>query len=527
MTDRQSIIYIDNDFQYQVTRTMLISRKKALMAAVYMGSFMATLDISIVTVALPHMQQALSIEMSGLQWIVDAYALCLSAFMLSAGAIGDRYGRKKSWMAGAVVFTLGSAVCGWAGALPGLLAGRAIQGLGAALLIPGALSILTQAFPDPGERARVIGGWSSFTALALIVGPILGGLLVDTIGWPSIFIINLPIGMLALALGAWGIPETSHPAHAALDPLGQGLSVFWLAAMTYGMIAANEHGWSSMQAVLSLAAGGLGLIAFLVVQARVPRPLLPLPLFRDAGFSVINFSSFVLGFSAYTTVFFLPVFFQQVQGWSPTATGWAMAPMFASQTVVASMFGRIARQAGLRRAMVAGYLVSGLALMGLATLGPHTAYGVVAAILVALGGGMGLAIPASGAAIMATVAPERSGMASSTTNAIRQTGVTMGIALLATLMTATAVRNLANALRGQGIAGAGDLAYQAVAHNSVAALQDGVDHAQAMLSQAYAGGFHAAMLFAAVMPLLAALVLVRVRFSQDNPAQACGKRRGP
>jgi MFS family permease len=299
-------------------------RRIALVAAVYLGSFIATLDVSIVNVALPTLQRALATDLAGLQWVIDIYALCLSAFILSAGPVGDRYGRKRAWLAGVVVFTLGSAMCAMAGNLSTLLAGRAVQGVAGALMIPGALSLLAHAFPEPASRARVIGGWSSFTALSLILGPMLGGLLVDHAGWQSIFLINLPIGVLTVGLGLWGIRESSHPEHAALDPLGQVLSVLWLGALTYGLIAAGEYGWGSGRAATALVAAAIGLALFLMVEARVARPLLPLALFRDARFSATNFASFVLGFSSYASLFFFSLFLQQVQGWSPSDTGWRL-----------------------------------------------------------------------------------------------------------------------------------------------------------------------------------------------------------
>jgi len=193
---------------------MTPSRRRALVLAVNLGSFITILDISIVNVALPTMQAALRIDMAGLQWVVDAYALFLSAFMLSAGPLGDRYGRKRSWLAGVLLFTVGSALCGLAGNLPMLLAGRAVQGVAGALLIPGALSLLTQAFPDARERAQAIGVWASCNAISLIVGPMLGGVLVAHFSWQSIFLINLPVGALAIALGLWSIQES----RAALQP---------------------------------------------------------------------------------------------------------------------------------------------------------------------------------------------------------------------------------------------------------------------------------------------------------------------
>ncbi|OKN80484.1 hypothetical protein AM443_001496 [Pseudomonas aeruginosa] len=251
------------------------SRRVALVAAIYLGTFIASLDISIVNLALPTLQYALDTDLAGLQWVVDAYALCLSAFMLSSGPLSDRYGRKLTWLLGVGLFSFGSLLCALATSLPLLLFGRAVQGIAGALLIPGALSILTQAFHDPGQRAQVIGGWTSFSALSLILGPLLGGLLVEHAGWQSIFLINLPLGLLALALGLWGIEETAHPEHAAFDPLGQLLSVVWLGALTYALIAAGEGGWLSPTAWPALLLAGVGLLGFLFVERRTARPLLP------------------------------------------------------------------------------------------------------------------------------------------------------------------------------------------------------------------------------------------------------------
>lgn len=248
-------------------------RRAALVAAAYLGTFLASLDISIVNVALPTLQTALATDMAGLQWVVNAYALCLSACMLSAGPLGDRHGHKRIWLLGVALFTVGSLLCALAASLPLLLAGRAVQGVAGALLIPGAMPILSHAFPDPRERAHVIGGWSAFSALALILGPLLGGMLLETTGWQSIFLINLPLGLLAMLLGAWGITERHYREQAALDRTGQVLSIVWLGALTYGLIALGEaDGPGGMAAWPSLGVALLAFIAFLAVEARAPRP---------------------------------------------------------------------------------------------------------------------------------------------------------------------------------------------------------------------------------------------------------------
>ncbi|KSJ93971.1 MFS transporter [Pseudomonas aeruginosa] len=495
------------------------SRRVALVAAIYLGTFIASLDISIVNLALPTLQYALDTDLAGLQWVVDAYALCLSAFMLSSGPLSDRYGRKLTWLLGVGLFSFGSLLCALATSLALLLFGRAVQGIAGALLIPGALSILTQAFHDPGQCAQVIGGWTSFSALSLILGPLLGGLLVEHAGWQSIFLINLPLGLLALALGLWGIEETAHPEHAAFDPLGQLLSVVWLGALTYALIAAGEGGWLSPTAWPALLLAGVGLLGFLFVERRTARPLLPLGLFRQAGFAVCNLASFVLGFSGYASLFFLSLFFQQVQGASAQQAGFYLAPQFLAMGALSMLFGRLQRHVPLRRLLVLGYLVIGLAMLALAACGTGTAYPWVGLLLVALGLGMGLAVPGTGLAVMASVARERSGMASATMNTLRQAGMAVGIALLGALLSGRAIVVLGDRLEGLGIADAQRLATQAVTSHRLPGSLAGLD---AELPAALAEGFRLAMLVAGASALLAAALLWRLRVSAGPAADTVG-----
>jgi len=491
---------------------MTDARRPTLVAAVYLGTFIAALDVSIVSVALPSIQTALHTDIAGLQWVVGAYALCLSAFMLSAGPIGDRYGRKRSWLVGVAVFMVGSAICAAAPTLAVLITGCAVQGVAGAFLIPGALSILTQAFPDPAQRAHVIGGWSSFSAISLIVGPILGGILVDTAGWPSIFLINLPIGVVTICLGVWGIRETAHPDHAALDPAGQAMSVLWLGALTYGLISAGQHGWTARGTVIALAASMVAFVIFMLIESRVRRPLLPLTLFGNARFAITNLASFVLGFSGYSSLFFFSLFLQQAQGWSATEAGWRMAPQFAAMAIVSSGFGRLAARYDVRTLMIAGYAMVGGAMLAMSLFVPDTPYLLIASLFALLGIGMGLAVPATSAAVMMSVPRERSGMASATMNALRQAGMTLGIALLGTLMSARALTLLTTGLEAAGVADARATATAAVSRHEVSA-SSGMDVStfNTLLSQAFAGGFHVAMAYAGLLGLMAAALLVAVR----------------
>jgi len=487
---------------------MAFSRRSFAVAAVYLGTFMASLAISIVSVALPAIQSDLRTSLSGLQWVVGAYTLCLSAFMLSAGPLADRYGRKRTWLAGVAAFTTGSAICAAAPSLAVLVAGCALQGVAGALVIPGALSILTQAFPDPAERASVIGGWSSFSAISLILGPMLGGLLVDHVGWPSIFLVNLPIGLITVCLGLWAVEESAHPDHAALDPAGQALSIAFLGTLTYALINAGHAGWSAAETIGPLAAAAIALICFILVEARSARPVLPIDLLRQPAFASANFASFVLGFSGYTSLFLFSLFLQQGQGWAATEAGWRMAPVFAAMLVGSSMFGKLARRFGLHRLMIAGYVLLGVAMLAMTTFTPLTPYWIVAPSFALLGIAQGLAVPATGAAAMGSAPRERTGAASATMNALRQGGMTIGIALLGTIMSARAVASLERALARSGSSDAAAAAALAVQrHDMPAGLSVAPEIFRTMLEAAFSRGFSVAVMVAGLAGLTAAVAL--------------------
>lgn len=411
-----------------------------LIIAVCLGTFMATLDISIVNVALPAIGQELSTNLSMLQWVIDAYALCLSALILSVGPLSDRYGRKKVWLVGIAIFTLGSLICAFASNIQWLLFGRAVQGIAAAALIPGALSIITQAFSNDIERIKVIGIWSAVSALSLIIGPILGGFLVDTFDWTTIFIINIPIGLLTLVLGGLGITESADPDKAALDPVGQLLSIVALGGITYGLIEAGDLGWDSPWTLGSLALGAVALLSFVAVELKVARPLLPLYLFKkNPDFFQYNMASFALGFATYSNVFFIALFLQKGQGWGAFEAGLRMAPEFIAMALFSFGFGLLSRRYSVRNIMIIGFLLIALSSMLLTRVNADTDYFPIAGTLFILGAGMGMATPAIGALVMSSVEKAYSGMASAVMNALRQTGMTLGIALLGTLMTHRAV----------------------------------------------------------------------------------------
>ena len=468
-------------------------RIHALVAAAYLGTFLATLDISIVNVALPTLQAALHTDLAGLQWVVNIYAVALSAVMLSAGPLGDRYGHKRVWLGSVLLFVIGSVICSLASQLPMLLWGRAVQGVAGAMLIPGAMPILAHAFPDPGQRARAIGGWSAFSALALICGPLVGGILVERVGWQSIFLVNVPLGILAIVLGAYGIPERKHLDHAAFDPAGQALSMLWLGALSYGLIGIGEHGSSPDRVLIPLLTAGVGFIAFVWVELRVERPLFPIKLFRSRPLVLANLASFILGFSSYSSLFFLSIFLQQVQGSSPEIAGWKLMPQFVMMALASLFFGRLVARFSMRFLMVAGYALIGLALCAMVVFNPWTPYLGIGLILAVLGFGTGLSVPATGMMVMDCVPPERAGIASATMNALRQTGMALGIAILGSIMSVYAVNRLTVEIQDSGPSHAAYLARRAIVDHVFPSTQPWVVD---LYRSAMAGGFGLVMICA-------------------------------
>jgi MFS transporter, DHA2 family, methylenomycin A resistance protein len=423
-----------------------------LLLAVFLGTFMALLDVSIVSVALPAMQRGLHVSVAALQWVVDAYTLCLSALVLSGGSLGDRYGRKRLFLGGIGGFAVGSAICAMSASYPMLVAGRVGQGIAAAALMPGALSILGHSFPEPRQRARVIGLWGACSGLALVAGPLLGGLLVDAASWPWIFVINVPLGVIALLTGWRCIPESADPSHASVDPAGQLLGVAWLGALAFGFIEAGDGGWASPAAVLAFAASAVAFAAFVAAELRSSAPMLPIRLFADARFSLVNAASFVMGFSAFATFVILSLFLQDLQRDSALVTGLHYLPLCLGEVLTAPIGARITASRGPRLPIVIGYAVMGASLLAMTTFSAATGGIWLSVVLALLGIGMGLGLPPVNVAAMAAVPRERSGVASATTNAVRQTGTTLGIALLGAILTTRATQRLATSLAAAGTA---------------------------------------------------------------------------
>jgi EmrB/QacA subfamily drug resistance transporter len=478
---------------------------------------MAMLDNTVVNVALPTISKDLGAGVSGLQWIVDGYVLAFASLLLTGGILGDKYGRKKVFMTGVAIFTLFSLMCGLSNSAAELIMFRFLQGIGGALLMPGTLSIITVTFP-PSERAKAIGMWAGFSGIALALGPTVGGLMVEHIGWQSVFFLNVPIGIAALLVSRSTVRESRSEEERRLDIPGLILGTAALFSVTYGLIEANEKGWSDPLILACFAAFAVLLAAFLTWELKNPHAMMPLRFFRIPAFSAGNLTAFSVSIGMFATFFFLSLYMQSpvLRGYSPAKAGFAFLPMTVAIILTAPNAGRYAQKHGSRAPMTYGLVLAGGGLLVLGLfLQPDTPYWVLAPIYAIMGHGMGATMPPMTAAVMNSVGPQRAGLGSAMTNTSREVGGVLGIALLGTILTTKLQSALAPALSGLGLsqvqraaigasAGHGQLAFRGLdlSAGQKAAVGDA-------FGSAFMTGFHAALLFAGFVMVVAAIVANR------------------
>ncbi|MFJ9059821.1 MFS transporter [Streptomyces sp. NPDC102409] len=406
------------------------SNRAVLLTVTSLGQFMVLLDNTIVGAALPDMQHRLHTQLTGLQWIVDAYVLLVAMLLLSGGVFADRFGRKRVYLTGVAVFTAASLVCSLAPSVGWLIAGRVLQGIGAAALAPASLALLAAAHPAPQERMKAIGMWAGFSGIGLAAGPVAGGVLTDAFGWPAIFLVNLPIGTVLLVVGLRHLGESRNPSAPTIDVPGTVLSVLAVGVATYGLIEGGARGWTSPVILGSFAAAVILLAAFIGVESRRSAPMLPLGLFRQRLFTVSNTAMTVVGFALTGSSFFFSQFFVYVQGSSILRAGLQTLPLSLAMVIVSPYAGRLAARYGFRIVVTTGLALAGLGLLGLGMVHADTGYGHVWWRLGLAGIGFALTMsPLTGAAIQA-VSPQEGGLASGISSTTRQIGAVLGVAVL-------------------------------------------------------------------------------------------------
>lgn len=407
----------------------LSHRQRGTLVAAGLGFVVVLLDVSVVNVALETLRVSFGTDVAGLQWVVNAYTLVFAALLLTSGALGDRMGAKRVFMAGFAVFTLASLACGLAPSLALLVVSRVVQGMGAALLVPSSLMLLQQAFPNPAQRSRAVGWWGAAGGIALAAGPVLGGLLIAHVGWRGIFLINLPIGALGLALTLCYAPTAAAKPSRGLDLPGQLAAMLALASLTAALTEASRLGWFHPLVCGGIAISLISATAFYWLERHSKEPMLPLSLFRSKTFSIATAVGVVVNFAYYGLVFVFSLFFQAVQQLSPQQTGLAFLPMTAILMVMNIVAGRLVTRAGTRALMVAGLALASLGYLLLLRVDADRAYLTLVLPMLLAASGIALVVPTMTNATLSSVDAAHAGIASGVLNSARQIGGMLGVAV--------------------------------------------------------------------------------------------------
>lgn len=394
-----------------------------------LGFVVVMLDVSVVNVALGALHAELSADIEGLQWVVTAYTLVFAALLLSTGALGDRFGARRVFLAGFWVFGVASTVCALSTGLPLLIAGRLCQGLGAALLVPNSLVLVQRAFAHAEQRSRAVGWWSASGGVALAAGPVLGGLLVTHLGWRSIFLINVPIGLLGIWLTLRFVSADEASPRRSLDWQGQATAIVALAAITLALTKAALLGWSNALVLALLSLGTLAALGFIRIETRSPSPMLPLELFQTRQFTLSLMIGVVVNLAYYGLVFVFSLFFQMEQHLSAQLTGLAFLPMTAVLMAANVLAGRLVTRWGVRWLMTTGLAAAAFGYLLLLPVSVDSAYWLLVAPMLLAAGGIALVVPTLTNATLSSVGSSRSGVASGMLNSARQIGGLLGVAL--------------------------------------------------------------------------------------------------
>ena len=420
------------------------NKKWWTLAAVSFGLFMIMLDNTIVNVALPTIERSLHLKISELEWVVTGYALTFGALMLTGGKFADLLGRRAVFVGGLVIFTLSSLACGLAGSASVLIAARVVQGIGAALMNPSTLSIITVTFP-PKQRGTAIGIWAGISALALAIGPLTGGLIVERINWNWIFFINVPIGVLAILAAFAFIPESRDTsAEQKPDVAGQITSALGLFALSYGLIEANNYGWTSGRILGSFVVAAVSLVAFIVLEMRQRLPMLDLSLFRNRGFAGANTVMGFVGLAMFGIFFYVSLYTQQVLGFSPIQAGAAFLPWTVLIILLAPVAGKLSDRLGPRRFVTTGMAILAGSMVVFAQSGVGASYWALLPGMLLGGLGMSIAMAPTTAAAMHSVSPDKAGVGSAVLNSMRQVGGSLGIAIMGAIVAAGISTSLAS-----------------------------------------------------------------------------------
>jgi EmrB/QacA subfamily drug resistance transporter len=488
------------------------SDSRWVLAATILGSSMAFIDGTVVSVALPAIQAQFHATLVDVQWVVEAYALLLAALLLAGGALGDRFGRRRIFAIGTAVFAGASVWCGLAPDVRHLIAARALQGVGGAMLVPGSLAILASSFP-PSERGRAIGTWSGFTSITAAAGPVLGGWLIDHFSWRWAFFLNVPLAAAVLAISAWKVPESRDEKEAGnrIDWPGAILATLGLGGIVFALVESSELGWRHPAVFGALGGGLISLSLFVVVERRTRAPMVPLELFRSRNFAGANLLTLFLYTALGGVFFFLPLDLIQVQGYSAAAAGASMLPFILLIFLLSRWSGGLFDRIGAKIPLVAGPAVAagGFALFALPGVG-GSYWTTFFPAMVVVGLGMAASIAPLTTTVMTSVEDRHAGAASGINNAVSRTAGLLAVAALSVVMLHVFERRLDEGLRRSGVRPelAAAIGSQATRLAAVpipgTATSPEREKARAAVTSAFVAGFRRVMLVGAALALLAA-----------------------
>ena len=403
--------------------------------ALCLGFFMVIIDINIVNVALPTMAENLGGDIAWLQWVVDGYTLTFACLLLSAGNLGDRVGAKKAYLYGLILFVLTSIACGIATNFLTLVIFRLLQGIGAAFLVPTSLALINSSYESKAERARAIGVWASAGGFAAASGPVIGALLTAQFGWRAVFLINIPVGIIAILLTVKHVKSIINSDHPnGFDLPGQIIGIISIASLAFSLIEAGRLGWSSAIVISGLSIFLLTFIIFVIIEYRTSSPMFPLIFFKSKTFSAAIAVGMVINLGTYGVQFLLPLYFQHVRGYSVLMTGLAITPLSALSAIASYFAGRLVSVTSPKTVMVIGLSIGAVGFLTMLVSGEHTPYIMLLPSLLIIGVGVSLTMPAATVAIINSVPEGRAGIASGAFNTSRQIGTLIGVALFGTII---------------------------------------------------------------------------------------------
>jgi EmrB/QacA subfamily drug resistance transporter len=430
------------------------NRRWWTLGAMCFALFMIMLDNTVVNVALPSIEHDLNATLSSLEWTVNAYTLTFAVLLVTGGRLGDIFGRRRMFLFGVVVFALSSAAIGLAPGQSWLIAGRAVQGIGAAFMMPGTLSIISNTFP-PEERGRAIGTWAGVSALALAIGPVLGGALTEYVSWRAIFFLNLPVAVGAVAVTLYAARESrDQTTRHTVDWPGIVTLSIGLTALVLALVEANAWGWGSARILGLLGLAAVGILAFLLLEPRVREPMVDFTFFRSRTFLGANVVAFIVSFAMLAMFFFMALYMQNILGYSPVQAGVRFLPATLMIVVIAPVAGRLADRVGPRPPMVVGLLLVSTSLFLETRIDVTTGYSLLLPSFVLMGLGMALVMSPMSTAGMNAVRPEKAGVASGILSMSRMVGGTFGVAVLGALFQHLAGNKLTELLSGTGVTSA-------------------------------------------------------------------------